>query len=125
MAASVERLALALSRSTPAHKRRASSAGREGTTEEHNGVGALLEHRTETGARCVAVDGERLLEVRKMENECRGQGLFESVCCRSLVSPHERVLPKQLCERHDDGPKILDEAAVVARQAEEVAEAAR
>jgi hypothetical protein len=49
------------------------------TTEEHDRSGPLMKHHAKTHAGGVAVDDERLVEVRQLEGRHRGECMFERV----------------------------------------------
>lgn len=91
--------------------------GCKGSAEESDGAGTLVKHRAKAGARRVAVHGERLLEVRKMQHRGNRQGLLEGVERRGgLVVPREHVFPEQLSEGRGNGPDVLNKAAIEPRR---------
>lgn len=98
----------------------------ERSAEERDRASALVQDCAESQTRGVAVHGEVLIKIWQLENWGRGQRLLErrerNRCC---LIPQERVLAKKLCEGRCYGAEVLDEAAVISRQAEEAAETPR
>ena len=58
---------------------------RDGPAEVGNQVFLLDEHCPETMGRCIALDDERLVEVRQGQNRSRGDRDFEGLECRGGV----------------------------------------
>jgi hypothetical protein len=85
-----------------------------------------VEHDAEACARGVTVDDELPAEVRHLEHWSRRQRPLERrEGLRRLWRPGEGLLAEEACERGDDGAEIADELAVVARKAQEAANAPR
>ena len=94
-------------------------ARRHRSAEECDGVAVLDQHCVEAISRRVALDNERLGEVRQCQHWCRRHRPFEgteSSCC-VVVVPHEPLL----LQESRDGAVVVDELPVVPRQVEEAA----
>jgi hypothetical protein len=83
---------------------------------------ALVEHCAKAHSRRVALDGERLVEVRQLQDRGRCQGPLELVKhVLSVGAPNEAALTEKLCQWRRDGAVVADEPAIVAGQPQECA----
>ena len=98
---------------------------RDGPTEEGNGVLVLEQHRAKPVRRGVAFNDEWPREVRECKNRGRGDRRLEHPeRCRCVVIPGEALLQK--CRQWgSDGVVVVDELAVVPREAQESADRTR
>jgi len=91
---------------------------RDVAAEEGDGTLALMKDGPEARAVCVTVADELLAEIRELKDWTGGKHQLESVesgC--SIVVPSKRLLLEQSCERGGYDAVVVDETAVVAREA--------
>jgi hypothetical protein len=97
--------------------RETSVSCRHGPTEESHEGAFLVQHRPHAGAGRIALHHEWVGEVRQLDHQCRGEGVFE---CRERLrrrlGPDEALLRQELGERGRQGAVPLDEALVIPDQ---------
>ena len=97
--------------------------GHHGAAEEGNRAGALVKNSTDACAGGIAVDDERGGEVRQLQGWLGDEGRLErQERLSSGRRPQEGLAFEQGCQRSSDGAVVLDEAPVVAGEAEEATE---
>lgn len=97
--------------------------GRHGAAEEGDRAGALVKNRTDTCAGCIAVDDEPGGEVRQGQGWPGGEGRLErQERLSSGRRPQKGLALEQGRQWSSDGAVVLDEAPVVAGEAEEAAQ---
>jgi hypothetical protein len=96
----------------------------KGPVEKGNSTRPLVKNRTKACPRRITIDQEGLLEVRKMKNRCHRECPLQGVeRCRGLRGPNKRALLEQLRQRGCDDTEPLNEAAIIAGEAEEAPKA--